>query len=120
MCRFVNPARVVALAIAPLAALLLTGCGGSVEVSIGGQTINNEDLAAELRAQIAAEAGAPPRCVDCPSGIEPEVGEEFDCTGVSPNGQEFIIEVTLSDDEGCFDAFVPPGQFTPSPDQTPQ
>ena len=122
MCRVVISARVLALAVAPLAALVIAGCGGSVEVNIGGgETLNEDDLAAELSRQLGESVGEPPQSVDCPSGIEPEQGKRFDCTGVAPGGQEFVIEVTLNDDSGGFDAFVPPGQFDgPPTDQQAQ
>ena len=122
VCRLVISARVLALAVAPLVALTMAGCGGSVEVNIGGgSTLNEDDLAAELSQQLGEQAGSPPRSVDCPSGIEPEEGKKFDCTGVAPSGQEFAIEVTLNDDQGGFDAFVPPGQFdAPATDQQAQ
>jgi hypothetical protein len=87
----------------------LGGCG--FEFSVGGQTVDAEDLESELRAQLAAQAGSPPQSVSCPTGITAESGKEFDCTGVAPNGSESTIEVTLTNDDGGFDAFVPPGQF---------
>ena len=112
MCRVVISARVLALAVVPLAALVLAGCGGSFEVNIGGgQTLNEDDLAAELSQQLGESAGTPPQSVDCPSGIELEQGKNFECDGVAPNGDEFVIEVTLTNDTGGFDAFLPPGQF---------
>jgi hypothetical protein len=120
--RVVISARVLAGTVAPLAALIIGGCGGSVEVNIGGgSTLNEDDLAAELSQELGEQAGTPPRSVDCPSGVEPEEGKKFDCTGVAPSGQEFVIEVTLNDDRGGFDAFVPPGQFeAPATDQQTQ
>ena len=122
MCRVVISARVLAVGVAPFAAVLIAGCGGSVEVNIGGgPTLNEDDLAAELSQQLGEQAGEPPQSVDCPSGIEPEAGKKFDCNGVAPSGQEFVIQVTLNDDDGGFDAFVPPGQFDgPPPDQQAQ
>ena len=112
--------RILTFALAPLAAVVIAGCGGSVEVNIGGATLNEDDLAAELSSELGRQAGEPPRSVDCPSGVTPEAGKEFECDAVAPNGQDFIIEVTLNDDEGGFDAFVPPGQFPPESDQAPQ
>ena len=122
VCRVVISARVLAVALAPITALVVAACGGSVEVNLGGgQTLNEDDLAAELSRQLGEQAGEPPRSVECPSGIDPEAGKKFDCTGIAPSGQEFTIEVTLNDDEGGFDAFVPPGQFAePVPDQQAQ
>ena len=97
--------------VAAVAAIAGSVSGCSFEFSVGDNTVDEADLESELRAQLAAQAGTPPESVECPAGIEAQAGREFECTGIAPDGTEFTIEVTLNDDSGGFDAFVPPEQF---------
>jgi hypothetical protein len=97
--------RLALLAAATLAALGLVACGT--------KTIDSEDLEQQLTEQLSADAGVNPDdvSVECPDDIEAEEGREFDCTLTAPNGDEVRVEVTLTDDEGGFEAVVPPEQF---------
>ncbi len=105
---------VVGVPRAPALAALTAVVGGLV---IGGcgttTTIDHADLESELREQLSADAGVDPEgvSVSCPEGIEAEEGHEFTCTLTAPDGSEAIVEVTLTDDEGSFEAVVPPQQF---------
>ena len=90
------------IATALAAAAALTACGG--------KTIDSGELEGELKRQLGADAGVEPRSVDCPDDIEAEKGKKFDCTLTAPNGEEVRVEVTLTNDEGGFDAIVPPEQ----------
>ena len=74
----------------------------------GQTTIETSELEAELKSQLGADAGVEPRSVECPNDIEAEKGKKFDCTLTAPNGDEVRVEVTLTDDEGGFEAVVPP------------
>lgn len=88
------------IATATLAATAaLAGCGQ--------QTIETSELEAELKSQLGADAGVEPRSVECPDDIEAEKGRKFDCTLTAPNGDEVRVEVTLTNDEGGFEAVVP-------------
>lgn len=49
--------------------------------------------------------------VACPDDIEAEEGKEFDCTLTAPNGDEVRVNVTLTNDDGGFEAVVPRDQF---------
>lgn len=51
-----------------------------------------------------------PEGAECPDDIEIEEGREFNCTLTAPNGDEVDVDVTLTDDEGGFEAVVPPQQ----------
>jgi hypothetical protein len=85
----------------------VTGCGN---------TLDTGDLEGELVDQLAADAGVDPDdvSVDCPEDIEAEEGREFECTLTAPNDDEVTVEVTLTNDEGGFEAVVPPEQFEES------
>ena len=49
--------------------------------------------------------------VECPEGIEAEAGREFECELTAPNGDLVSVEVNLTDDDGSFEAVVPPQQL---------
>jgi hypothetical protein len=78
--------------------LLLAGCA---------EKIDTADLEAKLQEQLGQSAGVEPRSVDCPDDIEIEKGRKFDCTLTAPNGDEVRVEVTLTNEEGGFEAVVP-------------
>lgn len=72
----------------------------------GTETIDNADL----EEQLGENAGVEPEGVECPDDIEIEEGREFNCTLTAPNGDEVDVDVTLTDDEGGFEAVGPPQQ----------
>ncbi len=86
-----------------LVAAPLAGCG----------SIDSADLEEQLRTQLSADAGVNPDevTVDCPDDIPAEQGAEFQCELTAPNGDPVTVDVTLTDDEGSFDAVVPQEQF---------
>jgi hypothetical protein len=92
--------------LAPAAALVLlvAGCG---------DTIDNADLEDQLRTDLSQDAGVDPAgvSVSCPSDEKAEKGNAFDCTLTAPNGDEVTVNVTITDDDGSFEAKVPPQQF---------
>ena len=100
--------RPLLLGSAPLAlavaALAVAGCS---------KTIDTEDLENQLRTQMAPQGGAKPEdiTVDCPEDQEIEKGRKFSCTLTAPDGSKARIDVTLTDDDGGFDAIVPREQF---------
>lgn len=98
--------RGAAAGVAAVAALALAGAGC-------GDTIDAADLEGQLADQLAPQAGVDPAdvSVDCPDDQEAKEGSEFQCTLTAPNGDEVQVDVTLTDDEGGYDAVVPPEQF---------
>ena len=82
--------------------------GAAVLAGCGEKTIETGELEAELKSQLGADAGVEPRSVECPDDIKAEKGKKFDCTLTAPNGEEVRVEVTLTNDEGGFEAVVPP------------
>ena len=103
-----NAKKIIALAVAvPALAVALAGCS----ISIGGdKTIDSADLETELADQLAPQAGVDPAdvSVSCPDDQEVEKGAKFRCELTAPNGDKVPVDVTLTDDEGGFDAVVPP------------
>jgi hypothetical protein len=93
------------------AALLVTGCSADAEVSIGGKSIDQEDVESEIAEGLPREPpDLPDPEVDCEgiSDIDVEKGSTFTCTGTNPtNGETFPVEVELTNDEGGFRYGVP-------------
>ena len=103
--RIVRPALAVA---AITLAFVLSACEG--EVSIGGtKTLDSADLEQQLADQLAPQGGLKPSqvVVSCPDDQEVETGAKFDCALTTPNGDEVTVNVTLTSDDGDFDATVP-------------
>jgi Domain of unknown function (DUF4333) len=87
---------------AAVAALALTAAGC-------GDTVDAADLEGQLADQLAPQAGVDPAdvSVDCPDDQEAKEGSKFACELTAPNGDKVQVDVTLTDDEGSFDAVVP-------------
>ena len=92
--------------VAGVAVLALGVCGGD-------DSLDNGDLENQLRVQLSEDAGVDPDevSVECPEDIQAEAGRQFDCELTAPNGDLVAVEVTLTDDDGSFEAVVPPQQF---------
>jgi hypothetical protein len=109
----IRSALLTPAAVALLAMAALAGCGSS--------SIDSDELEEKLRTDLSAElsvfVGANPDdvSIDCPDDIPAEEGEEFECTASAPKEGELLVEVTLTDDEGGFEAVVPPKQFGTPP-----
>jgi hypothetical protein len=97
-----------------LARIAVTLAGDEGEFS--WRVVGDLDLgivARRIAESLTAQVGQAPRGVDCPPSSEIELaeGELFECAGTAPAGDEFAIEVTLTDDTGTFDFVVPEEQF---------
>jgi Domain of unknown function (DUF4333) len=91
-------------------------CGGVVAVGCGSGTIDDAELEEEIKKDLAADVGVEPKAIDCPSDIESQAGKKFECIGTAPADDErFRISVNLTNDDGGFDAVVPPEQFERAP-----
>lgn len=97
-------------------ALIGVLCGGVAAVGCGSDTIDDAELEAEIKKDLAADVGIAPKAIDCPSDIESQAGKKFECVGTAPADDErFRISVNLTNDDGGFDAVVPPEQFERAP-----
>ena len=88
--------------------VVLAGC--NAEVSIGEKSIERADLESTISSGLGDQAGLPDPEVDCDGvqDIEVKDGSTFTCTGTAPNGDQFPIDVTLTDDQGGYRYEVPP------------
>ncbi len=91
------------LAVIGAAATFAVGCGS---------TIDNADLEGKLKDQLSADAGVDPAnvSVECPEDEAAEKGNEFDCELTAPNGDKVTVNVSITNDDGGFEAEVPPQQ----------
>jgi len=96
-------APLVALAAASLA---LGACGGDDD-----DAVDTSGFEEGIASGLAEETGEEPTSVECPDETEVEEGTEFECTATASDGTEAVVEVTLTDDEGNFNLYVPPEQF---------
>jgi Domain of unknown function (DUF4333) len=96
-----------ALAVAGLlAAVALSACEAGVSIG-GDKTIDSADLERSLSRQVAAKGVDPSDLpVACPDGQKVETGATLTCTLTDLAGNEQAIEVTLTDDEGGYDARI--------------
>jgi Domain of unknown function (DUF4333) len=96
-----------------MATLIRAACVGLVVVAAGcgSETLDAPALEAEIKQDLTADVGIAPEAIDCPDEVEIEKGKRFECTGTAPAGDTFKIAVELTNDDGGFDAVVPPEQF---------
>lgn len=99
--------RIRAALVGLVSAIAVAGCSASA--SVGQKSINQADIERQITGEFAESVGVEPADVQCAGIAEIEVstGQQFQCTGIAPNGDEFPIDVTLTDDEGGFRASVP-------------
>jgi hypothetical protein len=90
--------RLLLISLVALLAAGLAGC--EFEFSVGGSSIDNEQAAEEISGGLENAYGEPPESLTCPDDVEPKEGETFTCEGVAPDGRQFQIDVTMTDDEG--------------------
>jgi Domain of unknown function (DUF4333) len=96
-----------------MSTLIRAVCVGLAAVSIdcGGETLDASKLEAEIKKDLTADVGVAPKAIACPEDVGIEQGKRFQCTGTAPNGDTFDIAVELTNDDGGFEAVVPPEQF---------
>ena len=95
------------LAAAAVTLLAVGGCSG--EVSIGGRSLDQQDVEMQIFDGLTEFAGVEPAGVNCDGigDLDVEEGATFQCTGTAPAGDEFTINLTLTDDDGGFRYEVP-------------
>jgi hypothetical protein len=92
-----------------LASPLLAGLAAVGLAACGGKVLDTDGLETQLAEQLAPQGGVTPDeiSVSCPEDQEVEQGATFDCELTAPNGDKVAVNVTLTDDEGGFEAKVP-------------
>jgi Domain of unknown function (DUF4333) len=80
--------RRLAQSAAVLAAAVLAGCGQA--------EIDEREVEAFMRGYFEPDA----RSANCPSGVDAEAGETFECTVVDADGRRFRVTAEVIDEEG--------------------
>ena len=71
--------------------VLLGGCGS---------TINPDGAAKSVVDVVSTQTKFKPKDVTCPSGVDAEVGAEFDCKFTGPEGKEYTAHMKVTKVEG--------------------
>ena len=79
------------LILAVMPAVFISGCGSKI----------NPDGAAKSGVDVVSrETKFKPSDVTCPSGVDAEVGAEFDCKFTGPEGKEYTAHLKVTKVEG--------------------
>ncbi|MGH3675168.1 MAG: DUF4333 domain-containing protein [Mycobacterium sp.] len=76
--------------------LLIVVAALGVLVSGCGSTIKPEGAAQSVIDVVSRETGFHPEDVSCPSGVDAEVGVEFDCHFTGPEGKEYTAHMRVT------------------------
>jgi len=91
MRRLLGSALWVAAAVATVAA-----CSFSAGTSV---SVDNDELAKEISAQLEKQGGRAPESVECPDNLKGEVGATTHCT-LNDAGQTYGVDVNVTRVEG--------------------
>ena len=72
-------------------AMLLAGCGSTIKPEGAAQSV--VDL-------VSKQTHFKPNDVKCPSGVDAEVGKEFECHFTGPEGKEYTAQMKVTKVEG--------------------
>jgi hypothetical protein len=72
-------------------AMLLAGCGSTIKPEGAAQSV--VDL-------VSKQTRFKPNDVKCPSGVDAEVGKEFECHFTGPEGKEYTAQMKVTKVEG--------------------
>jgi hypothetical protein len=87
-------ARTAACVLVVLAAVQLTGCGGTKA------TVTPDGAAQAVADALSSQKGFRPTDVKCPSGEEANVGVEFDCHFTGPEGKLYTAHMRITKVDG--------------------
>lgn len=79
------------LLLAVLSVVLLSGCGSK---------INPDGAAKSVVDVVSDQTKFKPKDVTCPSGVDAEVGTEFDCKFTGPEGKEYTAHLKVTKVDG--------------------
>jgi hypothetical protein len=72
-------------------AMILAGCGSTIKPEGAAQSV--VDL-------VNKQTGFKPNDVKCPSGVDAEVGKEFECHFTGPEGTEYTAQMKVTKVQG--------------------
>ena len=77
-------------------ALLIVAAVLAVFISGCGSTINPDGAAKSVVDVVSRQTKFKPKDVTCPSGVDAEVGVEFDCKFTGPEGKEYTARLKVT------------------------
>ncbi len=83
--------RRILLVLAAAVAVFVSGCGSK---------INPDGAAKSVVDVVSKQTKFKPKDVSCPSGVDAEVGTEFDCRFTGPEGKEYTAHLKVTKVEG--------------------
>ncbi len=72
----------------------------AVFVSACGSKIDPDGAAKSVVDVVSKQTKFKPKDVSCPSGVDAEVGTEFECTFTGPEGKEYTAHMKVTKIEG--------------------
>jgi hypothetical protein len=93
VCFICNTAamRAVLVVLVASLAMVLAGCGSTIKPEGAAQSV--VDL-------VSKQTGFKPNDVKCPSGVDAEVGKEFECHFTGPEGKDYTAHMKVTKVEG--------------------
>ncbi len=79
------------LAFAAVLVMFVSGCGSK---------INPDGAAKSVVEVVSKQTKFKPKDVSCPSGVDADVGVEFDCTFTGPEGVEYTAHMKVTKVDG--------------------
>ena len=83
--------RTVLVALIASLAMVLAGCDSMIKPEGAAQSV--VDL-------VSKQTGFKPNDVKCPSGVDAEVGKQFECHFTGPEGKDYTAEMKVTKVEG--------------------
>ena len=83
--------RAALVALIASIAMVLAGCGSTIKPEGAAQSV--VDL-------VSKQPGFKPKDVKCPSGVDAEVGKEFECHFTGPEGKDYTAQMKVTKVEG--------------------
>jgi uncharacterized lipoprotein len=83
--------RTASLVLVASLAMVLAGCGS---------TIKPDGAANSVVDLVSKQTGFKPTDVKCPSGVDAEVGKQFECRFTGPEGKEYTAQMKVTKVEG--------------------
>jgi hypothetical protein len=80
--------------------LTIVAAALAVSVSGCGATIKPDEAAKSVSTVVSRQTKFKPKDVNCPPGVDAEVGVEFDCTFTGPEGTEYTARVKVTKVKG--------------------
>lgn len=81
----------VVLVLAAVLAVFVSGCGSK---------INPDGAAKSVVDVVSRQTKFKPKDVSCPSGVDAQVGTQFDCTFTGPGGKEYTAHMKVTKVDG--------------------